>query len=323
MLDIPGGEARQRRQRRCLDHQVGLTSFRGARGDEPGSGEGLHAIAGALHSWRDAAEAGARPRFDDATRALRASLVGAPPMVREEIDALVLACDPRLDPGGTPLESFLLGAGSELPPSLRGMATTCGGAPETDAAVLYAVQLGEGPPRRLARLGRALVGDDVPALRQSRRHQGRAETVIATLLLAGPGGLDERECFRAVYGFEFVPEVHRGALDVALHRAREQLGPLAVLERQGGSIRLTAQGSLICPDPRAGRSLSDKILAVLAERGAQSAKTLADAVGAPLRAAQAALTAMVEDGACEARRSGRGLEYHLEDTTFSEPTYLR
>src|SRR5690606_27629320 len=116
---------------------------------------------------------------------------------------------------------------------------------------------------------------------------------------------------------------HRGALDVALHRAREWVGALALLERSGSRVRLEPRGPMVCPDPRSGRSLSDKILAALAEDGGQSARDVAQAVGAPLRAAQAALAALVEDGACEARRAGRAIEYHLEDTTFSDPTYAR
>ncbi|AKF08051.1 hypothetical protein [Sandaracinus amylolyticus] len=278
-------------------------------------------LAAALHAWCDAAESGDRARFDDATRVLQARAASAPPFLRDDVDALVLACDPQRDPHGSPLESFLLGATSEIPPALHGIATTRGIASES--AILYALQHRASAPRRVVRLGRALVLDGVPALQQSRRHQGRAETVIATLLLAGPRGLDEAECFRAVYGFEFVPEIHRGALDVALHRAREWLGGIAHLERQGSHVRLEAERGLVCPDPRAGRSLADKILAALAEDRGRSAKELAEAVGAPLRAAQAALAALVEDGACEARRAGRVLEYHLEDTTFSEPTYVR
>ncbi|WP_236604424.1 winged helix-turn-helix domain-containing protein [Sandaracinus amylolyticus] len=278
-------------------------------------------LASALHAWCDAAESGSRARFDDATRALHTSAASAPAFLRDDVETLVLACDPDRDPRGTSLEGFLLGATSEMPPALHGVATTRGLV--TEPAILYALQRRGSPPRRVVRLGRGLAGDDLPALQQSRRHQGRAETVVATLLLAGPRGLDEGECFRAVYGFEFVPEIHRGALDVALHRAREWLGGIARLERQGSHVRLDAERGLVCPDPRAGRSLADKILAALAEDRGRSAKELAEAVGAPLRAAQAALATLVEDGACEARRAGRVLEYHLEDTTFSEPTYVR
>jgi hypothetical protein len=294
----------------------------GARHPAPVDGA-LAELAAALDAMVAAAESGSLDAFDAATALLERRAAVAPAFLRDEIRALAIGCDARRDPRGTPLEPFLLGAVTEIPAALHGISTSRGVVPEAESAIVYVVAVPGGARRRIMRLGRALSAPSATALRQTRRRNGRAETVLATLLLADPEGLDEAECFRASYGFAFIPEVHRGALDVALHRARDIVGDGAVLERQGSRIRLTLRSVLLCPDPRCSQQIADRILAALAEHGAQGAKELAESIGAPLRVAQAALSALVEDGVCEARRSGRALEYHLEDTTFSEPTYAR
>lgn len=54
--------------------------------------------------------------------------------------------------------------------------------------------------------------------------------------------------------------------------------------------------------------------------GHASAKEAAEALGTPVRTSQDALRRMVDDGACRAEKRGRKLVYHVEDTTFLEPT---
>ena len=50
------------------------------------------------------------------------------------------------------------------------------------------------------------------------------------------------------------------------------------------------------------------------------AKDAAKLLGIPVRTAQDGLRRLVDDGVCRAEKVGRRLEYHLEDTTFREPT---
>jgi hypothetical protein len=275
----------------------------------------------ALRTWVSAAEAGRIDPFEDATRTLLSHARRLPRFVARELEGLVTATDARLDPAGSPVGAFLLGAGAELPPALQGLATLRGVAGEGETAIVYVASFAPDRARRVVRLGRALAASRLTTLKQTRMKQGRTETVVAALLLAGPSGLPEEECFRAVYGFAFVPELHRGAFDVTLHRAREWLGELGTLERRAGSVTLAPQRALLCPDPRCSGSVSDKILVALADQGVRSAKEIADATGVPLRAVQAALAELVEDGACDARPGqGRAVEYFVEDTTFTEPT---
>ncbi len=286
-----------------------------------GKGTPLASVTDSLRAWVGSAESGRVEPFEQASRTLLERAGRLPRFVQGELEALVLACDGRLDARGSPLAGFLAGAGAEVPASLQGLATLRGVVPEGESAIVYVASYAPGRSRRVARLGRALAASRLTTLKQTRMKQGRTETVVAALLLAGPDGLAEDECFRAVYGFAFVPEVHRGAFDVTLHRAREWLGELGDLERRGGAVTLVAHRPLLCPDPRCSRSVSDKILVALADQGARSAKDIADSTGVPLRAVQTALSELVEDGACDARPgAGRAVEYFVEDTTFTEPT---
>ena len=50
-----------------------------------------------------------------------------------------------------------------------------------------------------------------------------AVEAVTTDLDARLGALAEDECFERVYGFAYVPEMHRGSFDVLLHRARAAL----------------------------------------------------------------------------------------------------
>jgi hypothetical protein len=62
------------------------------------------------------------------------------------------------------------------------------------------------------------------------------------------------------------------------------------------------------------------VLRLLSQRGTASAKEAADGLGVSLRAAQGALKALAESGACDILREGRNVAYIVEDTVFSEPT---
>ena len=153
----------------------------------------------------------------------------------------------------------------------------------------------------------------------AKQRQARTETTIATLLLAGPEGADEEQLFERIYGFAFL-ERHRNVRDVLYHRVRDRLGELATLERHEGRIRLVPAEPIAVPDPRCSPPPEHSLLLVLASKGFASAREAADALGIPLRTVQDALKRLSADGACRPVKKGRKLEYHLEDTTFLEPT---
>ena len=197
--------------------------------------------------------------------------------------------------------------------------------PEDDesvgACVAYVLARPHDVPRRILALALPLaVGTERErALRRDTRQQGRADTAIAVLTLAGASGLADEAFFRATYGFEYVPGQHRGVFDVLKHRIRKQLGGYSKLQREGERNVLDHGGPAVVPDPRCCQPLSDVVLRALAA-GSATAKDLARRLQIPLRTAQLALKQLVEEGACLSTRQGRQITYVLEDTTFSEPT---
>jgi len=179
----------------------------------------------------------------------------------------------------------------------------------------------DGRSARFLSAGLSLLGDGAVArLPPSRRQNGRLETLLAILALAGPGGLDEATCFSRAYGFNYVPNLHRGVFDVLVHRARGAIDGLATLTRERGRLALTATRPLLLFDPRASRSTTDRVLRLLAERGRASAKEAATRLGLSLRAAQSALSELAGSHACIVERDGRSVTYAVEDSVFSEPT---
>jgi hypothetical protein len=216
------------------------------------------------------------------------------------------------------------GAVSLPPPAVHGLALGAldGGEDATEEhAVAYVVM----PPRRRSfrclRVGLPLLRDpEIVRLAPSRRLHGRTETLLAILALAGDEGLDDATCFARAYGFAYMPDLHRGVFDVLLHRARNAVQGVARLDRASGRIVLSATRTLLVPDPGASRSMSDRVLRLLAERGRASAKQAALGLGVSLRAVQGALTELAEADACVIERHGRHVTYAIEDSVFSEPT---
>ncbi|MCR9159091.1 MAG: winged helix-turn-helix domain-containing protein [Nannocystaceae bacterium] len=149
---------------------------------------------------------------------------------------------------------------------------------------------------------------------------GRTESLLAALALAGPDGLDEQGLFAAVYGFTYNATLHRGAWDVALHRARAACKGLATLFRAEGHVRLEATTPFVVPDPRCQRAHEDRVLQRMATSDGASARDLAAGLGLSLRTVQDVLRDLVDTGACQQHRDGRRRVYSVEDTTFQEPT---
>ena len=87
-----------------------------------------------------------------------------------------------------------------------------------------------------------------------------------------------------------------------------------------GSAVLEPHQRLVIADPRCERPTESRVLVLLGRHGLTTAKQAAKTLAISVRSAQAALQALVEDGALERVREGRSVGYVLEDTTFEEPT---
>ncbi len=270
----------------------------------------------ALVALLDAAERADRETFG-AQEALLKTLGGWAPFDRE-LDELVRVLDPERQPGPV-CDAWCRGATDDVPGTLAGLLTRPGSAPAEDSALAYVVAR-PSDRRRLPRLAFGLTDRlGLTALPQSRRKQGRVEVLVSLLLLA-PDGVDETECFARIYGFSYEVEIHKGVFDVLIHRAREYVQDTARIVREDGLIRIELVRSLLVADPRCTPSLPDSLLRIVAQHRGATAKQIAEAAGVSLRAAQAALRDLTEAGACETQRSGRQIQYVVEDTTFSEPT---
>lgn len=254
-------------------------------------------MAGELSFWPDGPRLAAARTF--AARA-PSGLVGA------DLDALIGLLDPAAP--SPEVEGWRAGRSAQVP---RGLLAVEPAISEHHALVLLAP---DGATRVLAS---APVAASLELVHSSR--PGRLETALAVLAFA-PEPPAAEAFFAEVYGFAFEAAVHRGALEVLVHRLREMLGDRGDLNRDRGTIALRVHRPFAVPDPRVKRSLDDAVLRSLAQRPGATAKESAAHAGAPLRSVQHALKRLVEEGACEAKKQGRVVCYRVEDTTFTEPT---
>ncbi len=274
--------------------------------------------AASLSRALDLARAGDRPGFEGALDRSLARARGLAGHVAD-LHAVRVALDPDADAGPRdgPLARFRAGLDHEVPFGLLGLTAS----PDQDEAAVLVLA-------RPGRCGARLLGPGAPlaeaagALRlpQSQRRQGRTDTALAVLALAGPDGLPDDQLFRAAYGFAFSHNVHGGVLDVLLHRARAHLGDTGGITRSRGVLTLALARPLLLVDPRGAPHDDDRVLQLVARCGRMSAKDTSQQLGLPLRSAQAALEALVATGACTRERNGRAIEYRVDDTTFQEPT---
>jgi len=274
--------------------------------------------ARAVRDLLDAARAGARKPFEGAVRASDAALRDDAPRKRDLV-ALVAALDPDRDPetGGPEVASWCSGEEAVAPPVIAGACSV-------DAVHMTSGYVAAWPgdarrARRVAAAGTALVASHA-LVTTGAGPPGRVEATVATLALAREPWVDVPSLFRKVYGFAFDVALHRGVLDVLLHRVRARLGDLARLEREHDALRLVVLAPLYVPDPRCVQSLEELVVRLIAREGASSARDAARALEVPLRTVHRALQQLVAEGACELRKEGRHVEYVVEDTTFSEPT---
>lgn len=226
--------------------------------------------------------------------------------VRADLDALIGLLDP--DAGSPELAPWRTGLSDRVP---RGLLAVEPAISEHHAHVLLSP---DGVTRVLASAPAAAAFELVHSSRP-----GRLETALAVLAFASSPPAAEA-FFEEVYGFAFEAAVHRGALEVLVHRLRDMLEDRAEILRDRGTIALRVHRPFAVPDPRVKRSLDDAVLRSLAQRPGATAKESAAHAGAPLRSVQHALKRLVEEGACEAKKQGRVVCYRVEDTTFTEPT---
>lgn len=250
-----------------------------------------------VHDFLSATRGGDRTAALASAAAVERQCQAVGPSLRAAAACLGYDVDP--DPVMAP---WLVGSQTTVPYGLSGL---------RDEFVAYMI-LGT-PSRRVLGLARNLHGD----VQQSSR-PGRVETALAVL---GEGRAVARpDFFERVFGFAFEADIHRGSLEVLIHRMRQFLGDAGEIERVDERIQLRMHKPLVIPDPRCEATSSDQLLSVLAQSGCRSAREAAKAAGIPLRTAQAALRELVAQGACATRKRGRTVEYLIEDTTFSEPT---
>ena len=267
--------------------------------------------------------AGDREGFDAAVNALRSESAGFSDLAIEAAD-LIAATDASSRVEATDaMRGWMLGEHHVLPHGLHGLAMSRASEETEGTPIGYAVAHRE--RRRVLTIGVPLLEASsgvLAPLHPSKRPQERTDAAIALLALRN-GSIDETSFFKELYGFEYQPLLHGSILSSLLHRVRGVVGGCAMLHREHGRLRLEPHDILVAWDPRCYRPLEDRILRELALQGPNTAKNAAERLGVPLRTVQAALSELIEGGACRRERRGRNLEYLVEDTTFSEPTWTR
>lgn len=220
------------------------------------------------------------------------------------------------------LERWSRGAEAAIPGVLSGLLHHRL-ASSTDSARCYVWAHPGSKGRRIAPLGVSLLSPPFEQLPQTRALQGRNESIVSALALAGPEGLGEDVLFESVFEFAYRAEQHRGSLEVALHRARKYVKGVGRIELRDQRVTLEPTTSFVVPDPRGRDLLSDRLLCAIADRKEARVTDLADRLQISLRVARIRLAALEEQGSCVAERRGRELVYRVEDTTFSDTTMLR
>jgi DNA-binding transcriptional ArsR family regulator len=243
--------------------------------------------------------------------------------IARETTLLLEALDPAARPRDSELARWCSGEQNLPPAPILSLCGRAAGSPSEgdDLSEAYVLWARDGSTRRVLGLSLTLLDStDIVRLRRSRRHQGRVETLVAVLALGGPPGLPIARAFELTYGFAYEADLHRGVLEVLLHRVRAYLGDAAELLRSESGLRLLPASALLVPDPRCAAPEFDRLLRILAREGRVSANQAAQQLGLSLRAVQQALKTLTEEGACASYKDGRHVFYIVEDTTFSEAT---
>src|SRR5215471_17316892 len=265
-----------------------------------------------------AAQAGQRSTFEaEASELVQAAAIFRG--MQDEAQALLALLDADRAPPPA-LVAFRRGDHAEVTYGLFGAGVFSGR--EEPGITIFAVARPGERGRRILRDGLGLFGSCqmLSCEDGARRMHGRTDAGLAVLTLTGPKPLAEEEFWKRVYGFVYTPAAHRGVLDVLLHRMRARLGSGGVIARSGGALCLELHQAIAVADPLCSPPAEARILSALARQRLATADALAGRLGITPRAAQMALHQLVSDGACAVRRSGRRVEYQLQDSAFSEPT---
>ena len=267
-----------------------------------------------LLAARHAAATGDAAALGTSVRSASARVRAMAPL-RAELVRLAAACDPSPPPASleTPLRDFIEGRATDVPFGLMGAAALPGEA--GDDIVAWVIASPERPARRIFGTAAGFARDPIGGMRP-----GRVEAAIAVLLLGPRDGWEKEAYFREVYGFAFRRELHQGPFEMLVHRVRKALGDAMTLERVDERIEARLHRPIAVADPRCAKPLDDRLLRALAEQPEGSARTVASALGVPLRTVQAAIKRLADEGACVVERQGRNIVYRVEDTTFSDPT---
>lgn len=242
-------------------------------------------------------------------------------LASREVEALLAAIDPRPDPAALPVDvaAWARGERDRIP---HGLDAAARAVPSPHAELAGNAWVLVDPSRAARRVLHPALGllPHLPRRERTTRLHGRTELAASVLALAGPNGMPLETFVRKVYGFAYVKQSHDGMLRVLLHRMRASLDEAAAITIDDDVITLRATRPFLVPDPRVETPNEDRVLRMLvAQRGA-TAKELAAALDMPLRTVQAVLGQLVSEGACLQQREGAGVEYAIEDTTFSDPT---
>jgi hypothetical protein len=269
---------------------------------------------------------GDRVRFAAGIEQLLRSLAGCAPF-RSDVDALRGALDPESADEGLPepVVGWRRGAIDAIPLGLSGLNALLSAPEPAHAPSAWVVVSPSAAPVRVLRAGADLAcGEPRPLrLEPTQRHHGRTDCLLAVLAFAGRAGLADSELFERVYGFAFALGSHQEVLNVLIHRARQRLPPSAEIEHREGRTTLHARAPLLIPDPRCTRPVDERLLRLVAQRGAVRARELAHELGVPLRRVQESLKRLVDEGACARALEGAEYIYAVEDTTFLVPTSHR
>ncbi len=287
------------------------------------------ALVHVLLALRQAARSGGRVEFERAAAELAGRVTAWSPLasdlglVRATIEPLTLVGQAPA-PVAPEVERWRHGGQDRAPYGIESFANDQN--VDSGEPVAYVLGFPDGrPARRFLGAAAALAATETGALRlpPTKRPYGRSDALLSVLALAGPDGLAEADVFLSVYGFRYARGVHKDVFNVLLHRARARLGGAGEVDRGDSKMTLRLSTPLLIPDPRCTGRTDNRVLRFIAQRGSASAHEIAGALSVPLRTAQAAIESLVTDGVCHVRRSGRHIEYLVQDTTFQVPTRFR
>jgi hypothetical protein len=265
-----------------------------------------------------AARAGRRTEFDRAADKLLQA-TSAWRDIQDEAHTLIALLDGDR-PGPETLRAFRIGRDEVLRYALHGTRVVAG--EQEPGMAVFAIARPAEPGRRILVDGLGLFGHARILVCEdgARRTHARSDAGLAALVLGGPDPISEEQFFHQVYGFTYAPGVHRGVLDVLLHRMRRRVEPSGHVVRAQGSLHLALHEPLAVADPRCSPPAAARVLSALARQPLATAEALAGRLGITVRGVQMALRQLVGDGLCVVHRAGRHVEYQLADSAFREPT---